>query len=308
MKKMIYLLLAVAMGLIFNNSQTSAVSSPAKSKIVMKQKKVNLSVGETYRLKVKKGLSAVDKKGLTYKSKNKTIAHVTKKGVVKAKKQGKTRIVVSHKDISGIRAFVTIMVSNTHEFQNSADAIHSEWKLNNQNPINTPAVFPSPSSTPEQSANQSQTPVPDKENNNQDSTGFDSLMLLYEHIIVEEFSQKICDSSYKTLCVDYENSGINNEEKDNLLKNLDKAFEKEIIGKTRKQMETDGDIKEDEAYGYIFNDQMLITIAVKEENESQIIFDIACEENGLSAIHFVNCKAIREEMKWSYEIGRKIYS
>ena len=61
----------------------------AKSNIKLKTKKLNLYVNDTYKFKLKK---------CTYKSSNKKIAKVNKKGKVKAKKAGSVKITIKKKN------------------------------------------------------------------------------------------------------------------------------------------------------------------------------------------------------------------
>lgn len=68
-------------------------SAQAAKKATLKTKKINVMVGKTKKITIKK----VKKCSYLFKSKNKKIATVTKKGVVKGKKAGKTTIIVKQK-------------------------------------------------------------------------------------------------------------------------------------------------------------------------------------------------------------------
>ncbi len=66
-------------------------SSARKAKFSLSKKKCTLRVGKTFKLKVK-GIPSKKKKRVTFKTRNKKVATVSKKGVVKGKKAGKTTI------------------------------------------------------------------------------------------------------------------------------------------------------------------------------------------------------------------------
>ncbi|MCR5202118.1 MAG: carbohydrate-binding domain-containing protein [Lachnospiraceae bacterium] len=68
-------------------------TAEAKKKIKLNKSKVTIKVGKKVTLKLKNA----KKKKVKWKSKNKKIATVTKKGVVKGKKKGKTTIIATYK-------------------------------------------------------------------------------------------------------------------------------------------------------------------------------------------------------------------
>lgn len=70
---------------IWSNDMTIQAASKPK-KITMNKKKITLEVGKTFKLKVKTVKPKKASKAVTYKSNKKSVATVSKKGVVKGKK------------------------------------------------------------------------------------------------------------------------------------------------------------------------------------------------------------------------------
>lgn len=89
---------------------TDAQAAPKAKKITMNKKRVNVSVGGKYTLKVKKVTPKKASKAVTYKTSNKKIATVSKKGVVKGKKIGKATITVTSKSNKKVKTKVTVTV------------------------------------------------------------------------------------------------------------------------------------------------------------------------------------------------------
>jgi polygalacturonase/uncharacterized protein YjdB len=82
------------------------------SKITPKNKAVALTVAQKHTLKVTIAPSGATTKKLTYISSNPTIATVSEKGVITAKKVGKTVIAITATDGTGKKATVTVTVKN----------------------------------------------------------------------------------------------------------------------------------------------------------------------------------------------------
>lgn len=83
------LIMALSFGMV--GSQTDASAKKAKKvTISLNKKKHTLQIGKTLKLKAKVK-PAKKKKNVTFKSSNKKIASVSKKGVVKGKKKGKEK-------------------------------------------------------------------------------------------------------------------------------------------------------------------------------------------------------------------------
>lgn len=89
---------------------TDAQAAPKAKKITMNKKKVNVTVGGKYTLKVKKVTPKKASKAVTYKTSNKKIATVSKKGVVTGKKIGKATVTVTSKSNKKVKAKVTVTV------------------------------------------------------------------------------------------------------------------------------------------------------------------------------------------------------
>lgn len=86
-------------------------AAPKTKKIVMNKKSVKLAVGEKYKLKVKKVKPAKASKKVTYKTTKKSVATVTKKGVIKAKAVGTAKIKVTSKVNKKAKATVKVTVT-----------------------------------------------------------------------------------------------------------------------------------------------------------------------------------------------------
>lgn len=109
--KVVYILL-ICILIVTNMYSGSFVSNAAAApkKIVMNRKKVKLSVGKTFKLRVKKVKPAKAAKTVKYKTGKKKIATVSKKGVIRAKRAGKTTITVTSEKNKKIRAKVKVTV------------------------------------------------------------------------------------------------------------------------------------------------------------------------------------------------------
>lgn len=111
-KKGLSLLIAIVM--VTGNMQISTVQTEAAgkkpTKITLSGKSKSLTVGETYKLKVKTVIPKGASKKVTYKSGNKKIATVSSTGKITAKKAGKTTITVTSKSNKKVKATCKIMV------------------------------------------------------------------------------------------------------------------------------------------------------------------------------------------------------
>ena len=134
----------VLTGTGFNTTSADAAAKPKK--IVMKKKSITVSVGGKYTLKVKKVSPSKASKAVTYKSKNKKIAKVTKKGVVKGVKEGNTKITVTAKKNKKVKTTVKVKVTPAVDVKTSA----------------APSIAPSvaPSAAPDKSATPTQAVKP----------------------------------------------------------------------------------------------------------------------------------------------------
>lgn len=117
MKREIYkkgLSLLIAIVMVTGNMQISTVQTEAAgkkpTKITLSGKSKSLTVGETYKLKVKTVIPKGASKKVTYKSGNKKIATVSSTGKITAKKAGKTTITVTSKSNKKVKATCKITV------------------------------------------------------------------------------------------------------------------------------------------------------------------------------------------------------
>lgn len=107
-------------------AQAGTKKTPVK-KIQLAKKVLNLNVGETAKIKAKvKPANATNKK-LTYSSKNKAVATVTKKGKVTALNEGSTKIIVSTKD-GKLKKKVTVHVTKASS-EEASQVIKTEAEL-----------------------------------------------------------------------------------------------------------------------------------------------------------------------------------
>ena len=106
-------------------------AKPSKSSITLKKKKATLTIGKTTTIKIKK-VKGLSSKEVTYKSSDKSVATVSKTGVVKAKKKGTATITVTSAVNKKVKAKFTVTVtgkkSNTSVFVTSIDT-HSSITL-----------------------------------------------------------------------------------------------------------------------------------------------------------------------------------
>lgn len=143
---------AMAFTSIWSNDITTQAASKPK-KITMNKKKVTLEEGKTFKLKVKQVKPKKASKAVTYKSNKKSVATVSKTGVIKGKKSGTAKITVTSKKNKKVKAKVTVKVKKKQIQQpntNKAPAISSTPAASN-NPA--PSAKPGESSIPAQSAN-----------------------------------------------------------------------------------------------------------------------------------------------------------
>ena len=96
-KRIVSILLVISMIFTYCN-----VSYAKSKKEKLTPKKVSITVGKKTKMKIKNGMIK------SCKSKNKKVATVNKKGVVKGKKEGKTTIVVTSKKLKKFKCNVTV--------------------------------------------------------------------------------------------------------------------------------------------------------------------------------------------------------
>ena len=138
------------------------VGTPVK-KVKVSKKKVTLAKGGTYKIKVKVSPKKATYKKVSFKSSDKTVVKVSKKGKVTALKEGKAVITVKSKDGSNKKAKVTITVKGDDGSEEStADPENTPTEEPTLNPEETPSEEPTlnPEATPseEPTLNPEETP------------------------------------------------------------------------------------------------------------------------------------------------------
>lgn len=108
-RKAVFLSLIIMMTFGFGAIDSYAAAKKP-TKITVSPKKKTLTVGKQIKIKVKSVRPAKASKAVTYKSSNKKVATVSKKGVVKARKKGKAVITVTSKKAKKVKAKVKITV------------------------------------------------------------------------------------------------------------------------------------------------------------------------------------------------------
>ena len=165
MKQAVSLALAAALVVSgFYYGGTDSQAAKKAKKITMNSKNVNVKVGGKFSLKVKKVTPKKASKAVTYKTSNKKIATVTKKGVITGKKVGKATITVTSKTNKKVKAKVTVTVRNndipaasptpvvTPPAATTAPAAPTNAVVPTATPTNKPAKTTRPPKTP--------TPIP----------------------------------------------------------------------------------------------------------------------------------------------------
>lgn len=262
-------------------------------KIIMNRSKVTIAPGSTFRLKVKKVKPLKTGKAVTYKSCKKKVATVSKQGLVKAKKVGTVKIIIASKKNRSVKTTVTVKVKkkeiiNKNDRSQKPDdslVVQSPGNaLNPENPINTPK--------------------PSEQENDTEETK--KLPEMYLDIISNRFSLKL-GSQIGLIALDLTNCrNLSDADKQTLTSLISAKYGRETIQKSFNELKEDGDIVDDDTYGYIFKDGVLITISEIEKEAWGFSFNIECMVNGLNAEAFINCKAYYQDNKWTYELGEQL--
>lgn len=119
------------------NVTSQAASKPTK--LVLNKKQVKLKVGKNYKLKVKSVKPVKASKAVTYKTNKKKIATVSKKGVIKAIKEGKAVITVVSKKNKKLKAKVKVTVNKADNKQQSTNTVVTNAPATNATATNVPA-------------------------------------------------------------------------------------------------------------------------------------------------------------------------
>lgn len=139
-------------------------AAPKTKKIVMNKKSVKLAVGEKYKLKVKKVKPAKASKKVTYKTTKKSVATVTKKGVIKAKAVGTAKIKVTSKVNKKAKATVKVTVTTPSVVSPSAQPTTPVQNITPNPtataPVDTATDVPAATDTPKPTRTPRPTAVP----------------------------------------------------------------------------------------------------------------------------------------------------
>ncbi|MBR0400445.1 MAG: Ig-like domain-containing protein [Mogibacterium sp.] len=113
MRKLMVLMMAFAIMLTYSvvpMNQSFAASGKKPTKITLNAKSKTLTVGQTFKAKVKKVKPSKASKAVKWKSSNKKVATVSSKGVIKAKKAGKATITAVSKKNKKAKAKIKVTV------------------------------------------------------------------------------------------------------------------------------------------------------------------------------------------------------
>ena len=290
-----------------NAPDTRAASQSAK--IVMNRTGITLSPGGTFKMKVKKIKVKKLGKSVIYRSLGKKVATVNSRGLVKAKKAGRAKIVIISRRNRKIRTTVIVTVKDkkivnsqprvSQEPQNTV-VPDQEQKTSEPSADKTlqPTVSPAPVLTP--TPPPEQTPMPD-------TKGFDQISDMYLDMISEQFPLMLTDGTVDTIALDLTDcKSMTDADRQALADQIKGKYGKEAVQKTFAQLKEEGSIVDDSTYGFVFAGGVLITVSETEKDASGYTFQISCVASGLSAKHFTDCKALLAGDKWTYELGGKI--
>lgn len=296
--------------LVFTFIKGNEVNTQAASKgkkIIMNQSEITLVPGSEFQLKVKKVNPSKLGKAVTYKSNKKKVATVSKRGVVKGKKSGKTKIVIVSKKNKHIKTTVMVTVQkNKKEQKKSHDTVNPPVAQKPEKPV-VPIVTPEPlKDTPEPPE---YSPEPSKEPQN-DTETFDRLSEMYLDIITKEFTTMINAGTVNRIAIDLsECISLSDSDKQILATLISEKYGKETVQKTMAELKEEGSIVEDNTYGFVFQGGIFIKILETEKDSSGFSFRISCAVNGLSGNGFDQCKAfVNKDSKWNYKLGGKVLS
>lgn len=117
-KQIIAGIIAIAMILSITQLQPVLTANAANSKVTLNYTEKTLKVGDEITLKSKVTKKNLKSKKIIWKSSQKAVATVTQKGVVKAKKEGTTKITATIKGTKH-KATCTVIVKNNNDTSNN---------------------------------------------------------------------------------------------------------------------------------------------------------------------------------------------
>ncbi len=154
-------------------NQSSAKAVIKANKIILNNARLSLYVGEKKTIKVKKVIPKKAGKNIKYKSENKSVATVSRKGVVTAVGIGKARITVAAKINKKVRKTVKVTVTdkteeqmpeNNNELVKMNEPYVSKAPIQTKEPTKRPTKTPTkePTDKPTATPNHKITPTPNK--------------------------------------------------------------------------------------------------------------------------------------------------
>lgn len=276
-------------------SPSCAAGASKANNIVMNKKVLNMNIGETFKLKVKKMKPGKLGKAVNYRSVKKNIATVDKRGVVRAKNKGKTSIIVTSKKDKSVKLKLTV---NVKEKEKEYDKLNTPAPVNSAKPTETPV----PSASPEPI----ETPTPPAETPGADEGRvFSNIPEMYADMISEQFKIMLPQNGDNIVALDLKDcSSLSDADRQSLADIVSSKYGETVI-KTKEELLEEGKIVEDDTHGFKFDGGVLITIKDNKSGSNDFTFDIACTKNGLNAVFFDGCKAFAKEGGWKYELGKK---
>lgn len=159
LKKSFAFIMAVVLILLSGSNEIQAKKTYRIKKLVLSAKQKQLVVGSTFQLKIKRVKPVRATKKVTWKTTNKAVATVNKKGIVKAKKVGKAYITAISKSNKRVKAKCKIIVvarSNNKSVNDLSDTANNGQNDMFPNPTTEPTNSPDVAPTVEPG----RTPVP----------------------------------------------------------------------------------------------------------------------------------------------------
>lgn len=150
LKKAFSLVLCMSMAVTLAAVSPETKAAPKAKKITLNAKKQTLTVGDKFKLKVKKVKPAGANKKVTWKTSNKKVVTVNKKGVVKAKAAGSAKVTATSKVNKKVKAVCKVTVTDSKNPQPTASVVPNPTQpaAPTQQPDVTPTKTPKPTPTP----------------------------------------------------------------------------------------------------------------------------------------------------------------
>ena len=149
LKKAFSLVLCMSMAVTLAAVSPETKAAPKAKKITLNAKKQTLTVGEKFKLKVKKVKPAGANKKVTWKTSNKKVVKVSKKGVVTAKAAGSAKVTATSKANKKVKAVCKVTVTDAKNSQPTASVVPNPTQQPDVTPTKTPRPTPTPFELPE---------------------------------------------------------------------------------------------------------------------------------------------------------------